>query len=111
MPAQSFEQMLSVIPQAAMATIVAGLCTFLYKTLKYLIERTYNEMIENNHEINKKISTAIDKLNVIERDTYEIKMQLNSFVTVEKHYAYSKNVNRDVNEVRERVARIEGRTP
>lgn len=111
MEAQAFEKMLAVIPQALIATILTGLLTFLYKTLKYLVERTYNEMNEQNLDVKKKLDSIVAKMELVERDTYEIKMQLNSFVTVEKHYAYSKGVNKDVSEMRERVARIEGRTP
>lgn len=111
MDPKGIEGLLSIIPQTLIATIIGGLCTFLYKTLKLIAERTYEEMIEFNEQIKKKLDSVDEKLAIIERDTYEIKMQLNSFVTVEKHYNSTKAVNRDVSEMRERVARIEGRQP
>lgn len=104
-----YDALISIIPQAAISTVIIGLCTFVYKTIKFLVERSYQEMIDNNEQVRKKLDEMNEKFSMVERDTYEIKMQLNSFVTVEKHYATTRSVTQDITEMREKVARIEGR--
>jgi len=107
--AKAFEQIISIVPTTLIATIVCGLCTFIYKTLKHLAERTYEEMIEHNEKINKRLDSIEQKQSMTERDSHETKIQLNNYVPAEKHYNSTRSIDRDMQELRERVARIEGR--
>lgn len=105
----SAEAALSVLPPTVLVFITGAVIHFLYKSLKFLVEKTYQEMMDNHDEVKKALSNLKEHLIVIERDVYEIKMQLNSFVTIEKHYSTVKVVNNDVSDMRERVARLESR--
>src|SRR5882672_6211644 len=97
------EAVISIIPPSIVLLIVSALAHFLYKTLKFLIERSYQEMIDNNDKIQQRLNLINEKLNIIERDSYEIRMQLNSYITIEKHFTTTKKINKDINNVKKRI--------
>ena len=92
-----------------MVIIVGSLAHFLYRTLKFLLDKTYEEMINNHEKVMKKIDDISSKMFSIERETYEIKTQLSSFVNVEKLHSYSRDVSKDISDVKEKMAKIESR--
>jgi len=104
-----YNSFFAIIPQSILVLMAGALAHFLYRTLKFLLDKTYEEMITNHEKIMKKIEDMSVKLYAIERETYEIKTQLHSYVTVEKHYAYSKDVTKDITDVKEKMAKIESR--
>ncbi len=104
---ETIASVLSYVPPALFVAIISLLVGFLYKTLKFLIEKTYNEMHDNHDDIKKSLSAIRDDLSRIKYDVTEVKLKLSGYVTVENHYSQVKVVNSDVSEVKERVARLE----
>lgn len=68
----SVEQALSIIPHTILVLITTGIISFFYKTLKFLIEKTYQEVMDNHDELKKGLSNIKEHLVIIERDVYEI---------------------------------------
>lgn len=104
---ETIASVLSYVPPALFVAIIGLLGGFLYKTLKFLVEKSYNEMHENHEETKKVLQSIRDELGRIKYDVTEVKSKLNGYVTVENHYSEVKVVNSDVAEVKERIARLE----
>lgn len=97
------EKLLSLVPLGVVASLIVLLVRFLYKTIKIIIEKTYDEMIRHNKKTEEMLSKIDVRLSIVERDTYEMRAQL----LVEKNLAQN-NIDKDLSEMRERVAKIEG---
>lgn len=69
--------------------------------MKHIVTSTYEEMLQSNADVKKSLEEIKNRVTAIERDNY---------VPTKEHYSVAKSVARDISELRERIARIEGRS-
>lgn len=111
MDTKDFEHFIAIIPQTFLATVLMGVVTMLYKTIKHIAVKTYNEMVDNNAEVKQQLDSIINKLMSLEQESREVKIQVAQFVTLDRFYANAKNVKKEIYDVKEKIARIEERMP
>lgn len=100
---------LGFVPQAVLTSLLALLIGIVYRALKHIALTSYNEMVDHNSDIKKELESINVKVEDIDVKMMQLQTLLGTFVSSELHHADTKSISKDISEIKERVARIEGR--
>lgn len=109
MDGRAITESLSFIPQAVLTSLLALLIGVVYRALKHIALTSYNEMVEHNSDIKKELESIKGGLEDVDVKVMQMQTLLGTFVSTELHHTDTKSISKDISEIKERIARIEGR--